>query len=368
MAGVKAADRCPGLLRPHPAADGSVIRLRLPGGQTTADTLCALSGLAGGFGNPDLQLTSRGGLQLRGLPDPLPDRLVAAVVSLGLVPSPRHERARNIVASPFTGVAGGAADLRGLLHDLDRALLAEASLAELPGRFLFVLDDGRGDVLARPFDLGYQALGGAAGRILVGGSELGFPIAANRAVDTLIGLALDFVDARRTSGAWHVRELPDWLSRVDQLGPVPSPATAAELESRSPEPPLGAIGGAASVTVPLGLLTPAQAAAVVGTAPGPVVITPWRGLVVPGGASGLPTLVASGLIDRPDSPWSLISACVGAPHCAASAGSTRAEAAQLVARGSIGGRLHLSGCARRCGAPAGDFTDVVVSAVHRDPT
>src|SRR5215212_10923571 len=57
-----AADRCPGLLRPHQAEDGLVIRLRIPGGQTTSHTLLALSRLAG-----TLQLTSRGNLQLRGI-------------------------------------------------------------------------------------------------------------------------------------------------------------------------------------------------------------------------------------------------------------------------------------------------------------
>ena len=133
MAGVKAADRCPGVLRPHPAEDGALVRLRLPGGQTTADTARALSELARTYGNPDLQLTSRAGLQLRGLPDPLPDDLVGAVLGLGLVPSPRHERVRNIVASPLTGVTGGRADLRGLVHVLDRALLDEPAAGRPAG-------------------------------------------------------------------------------------------------------------------------------------------------------------------------------------------------------------------------------------------
>ena len=56
--------------------------------------------------------------------------------------------------------------------------------------------------------------------------------------------------------------------------------------------PLGAVAGAASIQVPLALLTPAQAATVETCATGPVVITPWRGLVLPGAASRLPELVA----------------------------------------------------------------------------
>ena len=79
MAGVTRADRCPGVLRPHLAVDGAVVRIRVPGGQTTGVALGSLSRIAREFGSGDLQLTSRAGIQLRGLPDPLPTGFVAAV-------------------------------------------------------------------------------------------------------------------------------------------------------------------------------------------------------------------------------------------------------------------------------------------------
>ncbi len=358
MAGVKAADRCPGLLRPHPAADGSLIRLRFPGGQTTADTLAALSGLARMFGNPELQLTSRAGLQLRGLPERVPPELIEGVLALGLIPSARHERVRNIVASPLTGVSGGEADLRGLIHDLDRAIVEEPSLAELPGRFLFVLDDGRGDVVGREFDLGYRALDSRSGLALVGGSELGFPVPARVAVDTLVRLARDFEVARRESGAWHVRELPAWFATVEGLGPIGDPGASFSGV------PLGDVAGAASIAVPLGLLTAEQADVVTRVAPGPLVITPWRGLVLPGGAPGLLALTEAGLIATTASPWSSISACVGAPHCGRASGDTRAVALELVQRGEVERRTHVSGCERRCGAPTDEYRDVLVQPAH----
>ena len=53
--------------------------------------------------------------------------------------------------------------------------------------------------------------------------------------------------------------------------------------------PLGAIAGAASVHVPLAMLTPAQAETVEAYAAGRVVITPSRGLVLPGAARHLPS-------------------------------------------------------------------------------
>src|SRR4051812_17483831 len=114
MAGVTRADRCPGVLRPHVAQDGAVVRIRIPGGQTTGSALGLLSRIARDFGSGDLQLTSRASVQLRGLPNPVPSALIAAVREAGFLPSDTHERVRNIVASPFTGVSGGLVDVRPL--------------------------------------------------------------------------------------------------------------------------------------------------------------------------------------------------------------------------------------------------------------
>lgn len=350
------ADRCPGVLRPHPAEDGLLVRLRIPGGQTIGTTLGAVADLAVRYGNGELQLTSRSSLQIRGLVDPVPAELTSELASLGFLPSPRHDRVRNIVASPLTGISGGHADVRGMITELDRALLAEDALAELPGRFLFALDDGRGDVSALPFDLGYLAASPTRGELLLGSSRCRVPVSAAEAVSTLIGLANAFLCAQRAASgrAWHVGELPAWAENhavriVDSARFVPV------------EPPLGAVGGAASVHVPLGLLTQRQAAAVVAAAgTGPVVVTPWRGLIVPGAAAELPALVHADLVSNAQSGWALVSACVGAPYCSRTTLDTRSAAIDLV-RNGLRERTHVSGCERRCGAPTGSHRAVLPS-------
>ena len=160
------SDRCPGLLRPHLAEDGALVRLRLPGGLTTAATLRELSRIAGSYGEGSVQLTSRGNLQLRGLTERVLPELVERVAALGLLPSLTHERVRNLIASPLTGLGSGTwADLRPMVSELDEAVCRRAELAELPGRFLFALDDGRGDVSALRFDLAYRAEGTAGGTL-----------------------------------------------------------------------------------------------------------------------------------------------------------------------------------------------------------
>ena len=51
MAGVTGPDRCPGVLRPHLAQDGAMVRIRVPGGQTTGTALGQLSRIAQRFGS-----------------------------------------------------------------------------------------------------------------------------------------------------------------------------------------------------------------------------------------------------------------------------------------------------------------------------
>ncbi|HEX8488545.1 MAG TPA: hypothetical protein VF642_08385, partial [Propionibacteriaceae bacterium] len=181
------ADRCPGLLRPHLAEDGLLVRLRIPGGQTTSRVLLEVSLIAADLGTGSLQLTSRGNLQLRGLADRVLPELVERLAALGLLPSVSHERVRNVIASPLTGLdlpdadavrqnataakgtnRSGRTDLRPMVAELDAAVCATAELAELPGRFLFALDDGRGDVSAVRFDLAYRAGAPGEGTVLVG--------------------------------------------------------------------------------------------------------------------------------------------------------------------------------------------------------
>ena len=232
MAGVT-ADRCPGVLRPHLAADGAMVRVRVPGGQTTGAALGRLGELAATYGSGLLQLTSRGSLQLRGLPDPVPEEFVAGITAAGFLPSAPHERVRNIVASPLTGLHGGRADLRPMVGALDEALRAAADLAGLSGRFLFALDDGRGDVTTLPFDVAYQAHRARPWR--------------------------DHGRRPATAGAGdRGRAGPDRRRAHGRLGPGHSTGSGCISGLRSSAQSVTH----ASVVVPLGFLTPEQLAAV----------------------------------------------------------------------------------------------------------
>jgi precorrin-3B synthase len=239
-----------------------------------------------------------------------------------------------------------------MVSELDTALCAEPGLAELPGRFLFALDDGRGDVASLAFDLGYRAIDDDQGLLVVGGPiPRGRLVARRDAVPAMIDLAREVV-RRRASIAdpgWRVWDLPGLADGLAEI------ALAAGAEV-----PLGAVSRAASVKAPLGLLTAAQIGAIEAAAAGrPVIVTPWRGLVVVGAAGAMGSLARSGLITDDTSNWSMITACIGAPGCARSLIDTGALAAGLVDHGAPDRPVHISGCPRRCGAPNHDHLDLI---------
>ncbi|MFF4603707.1 cobalamin biosynthesis protein CobG [Streptomyces sp. NPDC001339] len=157
-------DACPGALRLHSAADGCLARVRVPAGDLTVRQASVLADAADRLGDGHLSLTSRGNIELRGLPDDCGARLAALLRDAGLLPSERHERIRNILASPLAGLDRNTpADVRSWARELDALLCASTSATALSGRFLFVLDDGRGDVATLGGDVTLVAeRGGAA--------------------------------------------------------------------------------------------------------------------------------------------------------------------------------------------------------------
>ncbi|MEU2393147.1 hypothetical protein [Streptomyces sp. NPDC007369] len=147
-------DACPGALRLHAADDGYLARVRIPGGMLGEDAALLLADAADRLGDGHIDLTSRGNAQLRGLGASCGGELAGVLDRAGLLPAPTHERVRNIVASPLTGLDLPARpDVAPWVAELDRLLCADPEAAALSGRFLFALDDGRGDVASLDADV-----------------------------------------------------------------------------------------------------------------------------------------------------------------------------------------------------------------------
>lgn len=269
------ADRCPGVLRPWVADDGLLVRLRLVGGRLPAASLARLLQVSAEFADGSVYLTKRANLQLRGLADhggELAPDAVAALEATGLLPSRSHELVRNILVSPQTGHAGGRADLRPVATRLDALLCADPRLAGLPGRFLFVLDDGRGDLLDRSADAGLVALNATTAQLRIG-ERWGAVIDVEDAAGRLAELARAFQAARggQPDAPWHVRELSRPLAPLGAADPrVPAPSGPL---------PFGSVPGGTHVHVPDGVLTPDHGRSLVEHTE--LVVTPWQGVFIP---------------------------------------------------------------------------------------
>lgn len=356
-------DACPGIVAVHQADDGGLVRVRLPGGLLTGGQLRSLAEASVEFGDGNLDLTSRANVQLRGLrPDaaaPLSQRLYDA----GLLPSIRHDRVRNIVASPLSGLDRlSRYDVLPLTTELDRRLRASDLLTGLPGRFLFTLDDGRGDVSGLAPDVGIQAVTPTSAALLLAGADTGARIGPDAAVDVLIAAAESFLAEREAQGstAWRIAELAAGPARIlDRLDRLARPS---EGLATTGAPRVGQHGrGVFVVAVRLGRLTATQARLLAEVGGGQLRITPWRSVVIPDVRRGLEELAAAGLEVDPASAWVGVTACAGRPGCARSLADVRADAADVVALPGTRRSVHWSGCERRCGRPRGDVADVVAT-------
>ncbi|MEU1330677.1 cobalamin biosynthesis protein CobG [Streptomyces sp. NPDC005865] len=202
-------DACPGALRLHLADDGRLARLRLPGGLLTGHQVEVLADVAERLADGSLSITSRGNVELRGLGEACGGELSRLLAAAGLLPSERHERVRNVVASPLATTDGlGHADVQLWARELDGLLCGAEWTTQLSGRFLFVLDDGRGDVAGLGGDVTLIAESGGTAVVRVAGHA--FRIAATDAPRAALAAAGAFLaEARKAgNGAWRVRELP----------------------------------------------------------------------------------------------------------------------------------------------------------------
>ncbi|MPY78930.1 MAG: precorrin-3B synthase [Actinophytocola sp.] len=373
-------DACPGALTTHRADDGELARVRLPGGRVTASQLAVLASCAEALGDGTMHLTSRANVQIRGVSDTL--ALAAWLADAGLLPSATHERVRNVVASPASGLAGGLVDVWSLVTALDDAICARPQLAELPGRFWFGLDDGRGDVggaFDDRVDVCWRAVSRDTGALLLAGVDTGVRVPVTDAVGVLVDVAAAFVRCR--GEAWQVRELDEagraellancGESRFPCVGRSESVIHRAECSESVIH--LGAVrqdDGRHAVHAGLrfGTATAAQVRLLAEIAD-EAVVTPWRSVLLPDlddadARAAERRLADAGVLVEPHDPAASITACIGSQGCAKALADVRADATNAMSElaavgGAPGVAAHFAGCTRRCGRPPTSAVDVL---------
>ncbi|MGI8804076.1 MAG: precorrin-3B synthase [Solirubrobacteraceae bacterium] len=347
----------------HPAGDGGLARVRLPGGRLSVAGRDAIEAVAR-LGNGVVEVTSRANVQVRGLAEKDAASAADRLRIGGLLPSPEHDRVRNIAASPVAGRhPASLAAIDDVIDALDAGLCAEPALARLPGRFLFAVDDGSVTLGRSDADVELRACPDGTFRLVLAGTTTDIEAAADAAAPLALDAARAFLDELAGEAAWRVGDLVDGPVRIARrLGGRTRPGTAPVARSV----PLGVMtqsDGRAAVTAlpPLGRLQPDMLL-------GAVRLSSRRTVTV---VDLLPSAVAdllgryltAGMAISEAGGWWGLSACSGLGACAQALGDVRTAAARRAGSRDPGSPTeHWSACPRGCGRPPG--TEIAVTATE----
>ncbi|TWT10904.1 precorrin-3B synthase [Reyranella sp. CPCC 100927] len=356
---------CPDLLHPMQSGDGWLVRIKPPIGGLTPVGLTALAHGARRYGNGLIEATARGNLQLRGFSSASTASFADEMIDLGLAAAePAVERIRNILVAPLAGDDPQAApDCLAVARALEEAVNEAPDLRSLPAKFGFAVDAGgllplhetAADVQLWPVQGAWAVRGAGCRRALHG--------TAQDAVAVALRLARACVALFRHQGERRLRHIAERdeaaLWTAADLRPTADASPVVSSAGQS----LGSLGygngrGTFGLLAPFGAM---DADMLVGLADlmqriGSLSLTigPWRSLHLRGVPDHQVAAVSAfasdrGFVKDAHDPRQRVTACAGAPACAAATVPARHDAVVLAAVLSIhGGRVHVSGCTKGC--------------------
>ncbi len=366
-----------------PTGDGLIVRLKPRGGieLRLAERIAQWSHQ---WGNGQIELTSRGSLQLRGLTERhLPDLYDALAEEDLLDPDAAREAVRNVIRSPLAGLDPAAMmDIRGIANALERRLADDPALHALPGKFGFSIDDGGrfglADVAA---DISFVARPGRDDphfAIVLDGGPLDAarcqPDALVEAAAVLSRVFLAGRQSREISQRQEIGRMRDLVkvrgarSMLREAGLALDIGCGSDPHTAKPGEYLGphSLGAAAflGVGLPFGAISAGDLRTLVAAASdagaAELRLTPWRAMLIPlpSTAAALKLcgrLTADAFILDPAEPRRRVAACSGAPSCSRGTTAVREHAASLAAElaglPGTGILLHVSGCEKGCAYP-----------------
>lgn len=351
---------CPGVLDPMETGDGWLLRMRLPGGVIDIAQLRVVGAVAAEHGSGQVDITSRGNLQIRGVSADRIERAGDELVHAGLaLPDAATDARRAVVASPLAGHDGTAlSDSQIVVHDW----LSTEWSGMLPSKFGVVVDDGgRWDLSGVDADVRVVAVGDGWSVQLRGASEAAGwtadPVAVVQRAATLCAdraQRMNAIVAERGSeavlaqlGVERRPALKPMRPTGDRLlGIVDHPEAARRNVLAAPF--LGRID--ASTIAQLANLVDGHGAA--------IRFTPDHSIALCGASAAnagdlVEQLSELNFAVSATDPRSDLSACVGSRGCSSAFADTWLAAEQMARAVPSAGRVHLSACAKACGAPAG---------------
>jgi precorrin-3B synthase len=158
--------------------DRYMIRIRIPGCEMTADQARAVAFIAYEAGHGIVDVTTRGNVQVQGLPIQKVPGVIAALDRVGLTSKQTgFDNIRNVTSHPLAGVdPEELIDTRQLARDVTSLFVGNRELSDLPRKFNIALN-GRPDSSPSDWtqDIAWLAARGSEGRagfrLLIGGTQ-----------------------------------------------------------------------------------------------------------------------------------------------------------------------------------------------------
>ncbi|HWP34357.1 MAG TPA: precorrin-3B synthase, partial [Thermodesulfobacteriota bacterium] len=375
--------------------DRYMIRIRIPGCELTAEQARAVAFVAYEAGHEIVDVTTRGNLQVQGLPIQKIPGVLAALERVGLTTRQTgFDNVRNVTSHPLSGLdPEELLDTRELARAVTALFVGSRELADLPRKFNIALT-GRPDSAPSDWtqDIGWLAARGPDGetgfRLLIGGTQgqnprLAWPLPVFVRPEQVVEVTYRILQIFRELGDRTAKRTQTrFRYLVERLGPD---GVLAELErrlgaplARHPEPPpppgeaQSFVGWfrqkqpgrfAVGVAVPMGRLTWAQMEGLAVLArrygDGTLRTATDQNLLlpnVPGEARERlgHELAALGLAFEADSLTRHTVACTGKQFCNLAVTETKGHAFRLVEElrrrrvECYGIRIAMSGCPNAC--------------------
>ncbi|TBR60227.1 precorrin-3B synthase [Westiellopsis prolifica IICB1] len=152
---------CPGIFYSTSARDGTLSRIRIPGGIVTTGQFRMVADLADKFAAGYVNITNRANFQIREVHTEINSEVLHQLRKVGLAsPIAGVDHLRNIMGSPTAGIdAEELIDTRSLIRTLDNYISSHAELAPLSPKFSIAVDGGGAlKVCDRPNDIVFSAV------------------------------------------------------------------------------------------------------------------------------------------------------------------------------------------------------------------
>lgn len=337
---------CPSLTRPMLSGDGFLVRIYPALGHLSTTQISGIADSALEFGNGRINLSNRGGLQLRGIAEKDFEDLASAIKKLNLAENDiNHSR---LICSPFWE---NRSKYEKVIKSISRVL---KRFPELPKKFLISLDletDSRLHNISA--DIKIENFEGEKYIVRTNGSSKGLIVTLDQLPNLVCSITEWFLN---TFNPVPDGQRLDYYIR-DELRMPDFGFKEAKTTLNMKVVPIGNFKGNSVVGIPFGEIKPKTLYEIAKLGSG-LRLTPWRSVVL----ENIVDFKHPELITCADDPLLRISACVGGPSCAQGKVMTR-DLAELIAKkvkfatfqeetvvdSEI--KIHVSGCLKGCANP-----------------